>query len=221
MKTLAIDTSTSTATAAIIEDGNMIGVVSVNMNKPHSQKIMPVAESLFKQVELSPKDIDLYAAAKGPGSFTGLRIGIAAVLGFSDAVNVPCIGVSTLDAMAFPFENADDYVCPLIDAKRNRAYYAVYKNGKRVIEPDCTSMDEILEKCKTLDGKVIFTGDFVPSNKEVLKSLGDKAVITDDAFCQANAIGVARLAEKMYKAGVCERITPDYVLKSYVEELDK
>ena len=183
---------------------------------------MPVAESLFKQTELSPKDIDLYVASEGPGSFTGIRIGIAAVLGFANATGVACVGVSTLDALALPYANSNSYVCPLIDAKRNRAYFALYLNGERIREPECTDINEILEICKTLDKNIVFTGDFVHGNDDVIKdSLKDKAVISEKTYCDANALSVALLGEKVYKSGKYNKISPDYVLKSYVEELGK
>ena len=95
MKTLALDTATAAASVAVVEDGKMLGVMTLNLKKPHSQKIMAVMKDLLDQLELKMSDIDLFAAAHGPGSFTGLRVGIAAVKGFADSMNKPAAGVST------------------------------------------------------------------------------------------------------------------------------
>ncbi len=222
MKTFAIDTSTNSATAAIVEDGNVIGCFTVCMNKPHSQKIMPVAEMLFKQTELMPKDIDLFAAAEGPGSFTGLRIGIAAGLGLSDAVEKPCVGVSTLRSLNFPYEKYNKYVCPLIDAKRDRAYFALYKGRKTIIEPDSKPITEILSILDRYDESVLLTGDFVQSHEDLLNAYNSgKYIIEERSKCISDAVNVAVLAERIYRRGDYGRITPKYVLKSYVEELPK
>lgn len=219
MKTLAFDTATSAASVAVIEDGKMLGVMTLNLKKPHSQKIMSVANCLLEQLELSVSDIDLFAAAHGPGSFTGLRVGIAAVKGFADSLGKPSVGVSTLEAMAFPHLMYKELVCPLIDARRDQAYYAVYKKGtvtEEIYKPDCQNIKNILCKLAVLNKKVIFTGDCVYKHKDlIVAELGENAMFADELYCVNSAVAVGYIAEKLFLHKNKKDITPDYVLKAY------
>lgn len=224
MKTLAIDTSATAATAAVIEDGTLIGTTTLNLKKPHSQKIMPVIEELLKLLELEPADIDLFAAAHGPGSFTGLRIGVAAMKGFSDALSKPAVGVSTVEAMALPFFDSGCLICPMLDARREQVYYGVYKNNGEldtIMEPDCSDINNLLSRLACLNKKVLFTGDCVHKYSEYIKKhLGDNGVLTPPAYCVNNAVNVALLAEKMYNKKNNLSLSPDYILKAYISGQD-
>lgn len=219
MRTLAFDTATAAASVAVIENGKMLGVMTLNLKKPHSQKIMVVAESLLKQLDLSVNDIDLFAAAHGPGSFTGLRVGIAAVKGFADSTQKPAIGVSTLEAMAYPYLIYGDLVCPLIDARRDQAYYAVYKKGaqtEEIYKPDCQNIKNIICQLAVLNKKVIFTGDCVYAHKDyIVSQLGSNAIFADELYCVNSAVAVGYIAEKRYLYKNEKGISPDYVLKAY------
>lgn len=219
MKTLALDTATAAASVAVVEDGKMLGVMTLNLKKPHSQKIMVVMKDLLDQLELKMSDIDLFAAAHGPGSFTGLRVGIAAVKGFADSMQKPAVGVSTLEAMALPFLNYGTLVCPLIDARREQAYYAVYKRStttEEIYKPDCQNIKNIICQLAVLNKKVIFTGDCLNQHKEyIVSQLGDNAVFADELYCVNSAVAVGYIAEKNYLYKQENGIAPDYVLKAY------
>ena len=220
MKTLAIDTSGTAATAAVTEDGMLVGTTTLNLKKPHSQKIMPVIEELLKLLELDISDIDLFAAAHGPGSFTGLRIGVAAIKGFSDALSKPAVGVSTVEAMALPFFDSDCLICPILDARREQVYYGVYRhNGglDTIMEPDCSDINNLLSRLACLNKKVLFTGDCVQKYEEYIKKqLGGNAVLTPPSYCVNNAVNVALLAEKMYKEKNNLPLNPEYILRAYI-----
>lgn len=219
MKTLAFDTATAAASVAVVEDGKMLGVMTLNLKKPHSQKIMVVAQKLLEQLELSVRDIDLFAAAHGPGSFTGLRVGIAAVKGFADSLKKPAVGVSTLQAMAYPYLMYKELVCPLIDARRDQAYYAVYKKGdvtEEIYKADCQNIKNIICQLAVLNKKVIFTGDCVYKHKDyIISQLGENAMFADELYCVNSAVAVGYIAEKSYLHKNKKDITPDYVLKAY------
>ena len=161
MKTLAIDTSSKAATVAVIEDKKLLGVYTLNLSTPHSQISMVLIEELLNRLNLTAKDIDLFAAAQGPGSFTGLRVGIATIKGLADGAGKPSVGVSTLQAMAHKFSLCDSYVCPILDARRNQVYYALYKNGEEILSPDMCDINILLSKLSCFDKKFIFTGDCI------------------------------------------------------------
>ena len=219
MKTLALDTATAAASVAVIEDGKMLGVMTLNLKKPHSQKIMVVMEDLLKQLELKISDIDLFAAAHGPGSFTGLRVGIAAIKGFADSMSKPAVGVSTLEAMALPFLNYGTLVCPMIDARRDQAYYAVYKKNvqtEEIYKPDCQNIKNIICQLAVLNKPVVFTGDCIGQHREyILSQMGDNAIFADELYCVNSAVAVGYIAEKKYLYKKESGIAPDYVLKAY------
>ena len=133
MKILSVDTSSNVASVAITDDEKLICEITVNTKKTHSQTIMPMIDSALKQSELEISDIDLIASANGPGSFTGLRIGVSAVKGLAHAAKIPVVGVSILEAMAYNLPFCEYVISPIMDARRQQVYNAVYewKNQER------------------------------------------------------------------------------------------
>lgn len=179
MKVLALDTSSNVATAAVMEDGKLLGESILNHKKTHSQKIMVMIEELLKDLELTVRDIDLFAAANGPGSFTGLRIGVATVKALAHSVNKPVAGVSTLAGLAYNMPYAEHIIVPIMDARRNQVYTASYiwdEDGFKELSPDeAMSIEECVANCgELLD--IIFVGDGVDVYREYIKEkLGDRA----------------------------------------------
>ena len=117
LKLLSLDTSSLAASAALWEDERLLGEFFINAKLTHSQTAMPMVEDLLKATQTSLSQVDLFAVSTGPGSFTGLRIGIAAVKGMAHALGKPCIPVSTLKGMAYNLLGFDGYVCPVMDAR--------------------------------------------------------------------------------------------------------
>jgi tRNA threonylcarbamoyladenosine biosynthesis protein TsaB len=132
MKILSLDTTAEVCTAAICEDKRLIAEMTVNTGNTHSQTLLPVVEQLLKISETSFDDIDCYACSTGPGSFTGVRIGVATVKGIAYGKNKPCISVSTLEALAYNLIGFDGIICPVMNARRNQVYNALFecKNSK-------------------------------------------------------------------------------------------
>lgn len=222
MKILALDTSTASATAAISENGVLLGTTTVCLKKSHSQIIIVLIEELLNKLAITPADIDLYVAAKGPGSFTGIRVGIAAIKGLADGSGKPCIGVSTLKAMALPYTVTDNLICTLIDARRDQVYYGIYDHKLHEVEKEyILNINELCVKLKQYNKKIIFTGDCAEKHREKITDiLGDYAVFPDKIFHFNNAVNVTALAEKEYSAEIKSGIYPEYILKSYVEKDD-
>jgi tRNA threonylcarbamoyladenosine biosynthesis protein TsaB len=200
-----------------------LGEVTLNPAKAHSQIIMPVVEKLLKQLEISAEEIDLFAATQGPGSFTGLRVGISTVKGLADGVNKPVIGVSTLEAMSYMFGFSDNMICTIIDARRNQVYYALYQyvNGNItvVMEPDVEDISILLNKLSCLNKPIIFTGDCVEKFTDEIKStMNTNGVIPMRAHCAGVAVSAGILAEKTYLKNEYKKIEPDYMIKAYVDQ---
>lgn len=168
MNIFAMDTSTLTATAAVINDDKLIGEFTVCNKLTHSQTIMPMADALLKTASLSLEDIDVFAVTVGPGSFTGLRIGMASVKTLAQALEKPIIGVSSLEAIAENFFCTDCIVCPITDARRGEVYNALYQNGSVLAADSAVYINDLLDELK---GKnVIFAGDGVLVHRGLIES---------------------------------------------------
>lgn len=166
MKILALDSSGLVASVAVAQDDNLIGEYTVNYKKTHSQTLLPMLDAVAKMIELDLKTVDAIAVAKGPGSFTGLRIGSATAKGLGLALDVPLIEIPTVDGLAYNLWGAKDLVCPLMDARRNQTYTGIYafEGGEmQVLEPQCAvDISKIVEKINGLQRAVVFLGDGVP-----------------------------------------------------------
>lgn len=173
MKIFAMDTSTLTASVAVLNESRLLGEYTVSDKLTHSQTIMPMADALLKSLDCTLEDIDVFAVCLGPGSFTGLRIGIATVKSFSQVLNKPIIGVSSLDAVSYNFSCTEDVIiCPMIDARRDEVYTALYKNDEKLVDDKAMHIDELLDE---LSGKkVIFCGDAVQIHNDRIKSRTDE-----------------------------------------------
>lgn len=219
MKVLGMDTATKSATVAVIEDGCLIGEFTLNSDRPHSQKIMPLTEDLLKEIGIRSSEIDVFAFAYGPGSFTGLRIGAAAVQGFAQATGKKAVGVSTLEAMAYTLTKLTDAcVCPVIDAKRGQVYYAMYRMGDEIIKPSVENIETVIAQASCLNKKVVFVGDAVSIYREKLEGAFSDAVIAPDVLNVNSAVNVALLAYEKEISGESGQPFPDYMMKSYVDK---
>lgn len=187
MKIVAIDSSGLVASVAIIEDDNLIAEYNVSFKKTHSQTLLPMLDELKKMVELDLSTVDGIAISKGPGSFTGLRIGSATAKGLSQALNIPIVEIGTLQGMACNLYGSDSVICPIMDARRAQVYtgiytydkdmlpsgYVVFKQ-KTLLEESALPIEELVTKvsqiAKELDKDVIFLGDGVPVFNEYISN---------------------------------------------------
>ena len=127
MKLLVLDSSGLVASVAIMEDDTLIGEYTINHKKTHSQTLLPMLDEVVKMTETNLDEIDAIAIAKGPGSFTGLRIGSATAKGLGLALNKPIVAVPTVDAIAYNLYETKGYICPIMDARRNQVYTGTYR----------------------------------------------------------------------------------------------
>ena len=155
MLILAFETSAKAASAALLEDGKLLGESYQNTGLTHSQTLMVMAENLLLQCGKTVNDVNAVAVAAGPGSFTGVRIGVAAAKGFAWGREVPCYGVSTLEAMALSLGEYQGYVCPVMDARRSQVYNALFyvNHGslERITEDRASPLAQLKQSHLTLD----------------------------------------------------------------------
>ena len=159
MRILSVDSSSVTASVAITENGKVLAENFINNGLTHSQTLMPMVEKTIQESGIPVKDIDLFAITHGPGSFTGVRIGIASVKGMADALGKQCVAVSTLEAIAAPLKNEDVIACAVMDARCNQVYTAIFNSGDRLCEDKAVLIDELGEELKRYDKKIVFIGD--------------------------------------------------------------
>ena len=225
MNLLAIDASGIAGSVAYLKNGKLAGEYYFCDKLTHSQTIMPMLEHMKSLIQIDLEEVDAVAVTAGPGSFTGLRIGVTAAKALALALEVPIVGVPTLDVIAHGICFTQHYICPIMDARRNQVYTALYKWNndelERLTEHMATDINEYLESLKSYEGKVIFLGDGVSVYKETIQNiLGDKAMFAP-SFCNLQHASVlGAIAQQLYEEGKSEdpsTFVPMYLRKSQAE----
>lgn len=226
MNILTLDTSGATASAAVARDGCLIGEISLRHGKTHSQKVIPMIEALLDMLDMKKQDINLLAAVIGPGSFTGVRIGVVTIKAMAYALNIPVAEVSSLMSLASTISERPGVVCPIIDARNRQVYTGVYKVNADSIEilyPDSgVTVEALAENLKKLDSEVHFVGDAVPVYRDFFANQGFKAYFAPDELFTPRAAAAARLAWQLYGKGQVSdafKAAPNYLRKSQAERL--
>lgn len=222
MKILAVDTSSFPASVAVAEDGVILGEYVIRNKRKHSQNLMAMTERLFCELEMDIADIDIFAVTVGPGSFTGLRIGISTVRAFAQAMAKPAVGVNTLETLAYNFACADAVVVPMLDARKDEVFCAAYEfsggRPKELIAPCVMTVGELTEKFP--DRRVIYTGDGMLMHKNEITR--ENAVFAPANLAETRAGAAAALAAiKAAEGGARDhsKIVPLYLRKSQAERL--
>lgn len=229
MKILAVDSSSLTASVAIVEDDITVAEYTVNYKKTHSQTLLPMLDEIVKMTEQDLQTVDAVALAAGPGSFTGLRIGSATVKGLAQALNKPVVSVPTVDGLAGNLYGTDKLVCPVMDARRNQTYTGLYefeKKGEayemRCVRQQCAvDIAEILFAINELGREVIFLGDGVPVFRDTIREQITVPYSFAPNTCnRQRAAVIGWLAGKLYAQGKTESATehaPEYLRLSQAE----
>lgn len=214
---LAIECSAGPVSATITQDGKILSSAFSNVKVTHSETLIPMVENVLSAAKLCINDIDCFALANGPGSFTGVRIGIAAVKGMAAPDKKPCCAVSTLLAMAVRFKGENAFICPVMDARRNQVYNALFeaKEGSvsRICEDRALSCEELANELKNINNKIIVCGD----GAAVFAPFAEKAqnvYIQKGELGFQNATGVADAAYSMVLSG--ETVSPDELNPAYL-----
>jgi len=221
---LAFETSAKAASVALLEENKLLGESYQNTGLTHSQTLMVMAEDLLKQCGKTVEDVTAVAVAEGPGSFTGVRIGVAAAKGFAWGKNLPCYGVSTLEAMAESLGIYEGYVCPVMDARRSQVYNALFYVNRgaitRVKEDRAIALADLAEELKTLEGPIYLVGDGSDLTHKTLSAEIPNLVLPPEHRKHQRATGVAILAAKAVAAGETgdgAALQPNYLRLSQAE----
>ena len=224
MRILAFETSAKAGSVALLENGKLLGESYQNTGLTHSQTVMTMAEELLKNCGYTPKDVDAVAVAAGPGSFTGVRIGVAAAKGFAWGGEIPCYGVSTLEAMARGLGVWDGYVVCAMDARRNQVYNAVFEAAQGVLtrksEDRAISLEELAEELKKVEKPIFLVGDGSLLCYNTLKEAVPGLVLPPEHRMHQRAAGVALAAQRMIDEGVpgdAGALQPNYLRLSQAE----
>ena len=220
MKILSIDTASDLCTVAVLDNENCIKEIIVNDARNHSEKIMPVIEQVLQETNLKLRDINLFVCDKGPGSFTGIRIGVGTVLAFQDCLNIPCIGISSLEALAYNVKQEQEgLICSLIDAKNNNVYFGLFefKNNEyiQIGEFEFKNISEIISLLENYSCPITFVGDGTIVNKEILLENFTNCTFGDKNNLSSYSLGLAGLYN--YKKGIETSVMPLYLRKSQAE----
>lgn len=220
MLTLAFESSAKAASVALVRDGKLISQYSQCSGLTHSRTLLPMAEDMLKNAELGLEKVDVFAVAYGPGSFTGIRIGVSTVKGLAWATEKPCVGVSTLEAMAWHGLAAGGYICPVMDARRSQVYNGLFKiEGEkpiRLCEDRAIALPLLGDELKKLDAPVFLVGDGAELTAAYLKEQGLPYVLAPDNLRWQSAWGVA-MAAMDKTPGNADELLPVYLRLSQAE----
>ncbi len=220
MKILALESSAKAASCAVLEDGILIAQYFQSSGLTHSRTLMPMVEDMLKNLEINLDDIDLIAVAKGPGSFTGIRIGVAAVKGMAWASGKPVCGVSTLEAMASQVMWWHGVICPVMDARRNQVYNGKFevRDGKlvRLCDDRALSVEELENEIKGSEKPYLFVGDGALLCYNCLKTKEYNISIAPENLRLQTAYGVGCVAQNN-TGDSGEKLVPSYLRLSQAE----
>lgn len=219
MKILSIETCSKICAVAILEDLNVIKEISLDNGLTHSQTLMPLVNQIFEETNLKLSDIDLLVCDVGPGSFTGIRIGVATIKAFVDSLGIDAVGISSLHALALNSKE-DGVICSLIDARKENVYNSVFeiKNGNYEIKSDpyFETLDDLLLKLKKYNtNNLTFVGDGAIKYKDKILSVFPTCTFLENNDLSAVNVGIA--GYRAYKSNNYSGVEPLYIRKSEAE----
>ncbi len=224
MLILAFETSAKAGSVALLDENKLLGESYQNTGLTHSQTLMTMAEDLLKSCGYTPKDVTAVAEAAGPGRFTGVRIGVAAAKGFAWGAELPCCGVSTLEAMAKQMGLWQGYICPVMDARRSQVYNALFHAEKgelrRLCDDRAIALSDLAAEIKKLEEPVFLVGDGSVLCYNTLSESVPNLVCPPEHRMHQRAAGVALAARSMLQrgeSGDAAALAPNYLRLSQAE----
>lgn len=224
MKVLGIDTSSMATSICVIEDNKLICEYTVNTKKTQSQKLMPMIENMLNISDININEIDLIAICEGPGSFTGLRIGMSTAKAIAHVKNLPIIGVNSLEILSGNMNLCDKKICSILDAQRTQVYYGKYKfENNEIVELqniDVIEIDELLQELSNSNDEWILVGEAVYKYEEKIKEINNISVASS-SHNVSKASSLCYIAMNKYNKNIdvydCYSINPKYIRKSQAE----
>ena len=199
MKILALDTTANTSSACVLENEKLLGIYTVNTKNTHSETLLPMIKHLFETLNITNEDIDAYAVSNGPGSFTGVRIGVSTIKGLAFDTKKPCVEVSTVEALAENLDGFDGIVCPIMNARRGQVYTGAFLNKSRILDDCCMMLDDLIPLLEKYNEKIYFTGDgyCLVLDKEIKNKMS-----TPEPLRYQNAYSVGKIAYNKLQDGI-------------------
>lgn len=222
MVILSISTSTNICSVSLGNENTILKELSIHDAKTHSENLMPLIDKLLKTTNYSLKDINYLACDVGPGSFTGIRIGIATIKAISEVHNIPIAPISSLQALSYNVNISDGLICSMIDARNENIYYCTFdKNHLPIQDLKAEHIDEALNYLSNLDNKITFVGNGAIVNKEkIIEKLSSKAIFHEqNDLLSSKVLVTAR--KKIEKKEYCnaDELLPIYLRKSQAERM--
>ena len=215
MKILGIDTSTPIGSVGLIDGEHFVAEHTLSIVKAHSSRLMPAIDQILKWADLTVHDLDACAVGIGPGSFTGLRIGVGTIKSLCYALKKPIIGVSTLEAISYNLRYTDRLICPILDARKDEVYGAVFRGGQNLLRKSddlCVPIESLLSQ---IDDDVIFVGDGLRRYAPVVQEqFGEDVPLADPIFNVPRGASIARIGYDQLcngQSGDYFSLTPNYV----------
>ena len=232
MLILGIDSSTEMAGISLLADRKIIAESNLALYRRHSERLLPNIAHLFQESNYEINDIDGIAVTLGPGSFTGLRIALSTVKGFAHVLSVPVVGLSTLEVLAYNYSEVQGLIVPMIDARRERVYTALFDNylkkdsfrKKRIWDDSTLALKDLSEKLKSIPSintkKIYFVGNGLEEYGQIINNFDLNTNSANPAFNKPRGAVVAELGENYLKAGISHdvfKLKPNYLKKPQAE----
>lgn len=227
MRILSLECASVSASAALTDDDKLLGESFLATALKHSRTLMPMTEALLSVSETPISSVDLFAVTVGPGSFTGVRIGVAATKGMADAAGKPCFPVSALEAAAYPFLETSETVCAVMDARCMQVYTALFQNGERTTPDEALTIEALGERLGQIPGQILLVGDGTELVYNTLQEkLGERLAAAPAQLRLPRASSVAFLARAHMARGEAPveatKLSPVYLrLPQAQRELNK
>jgi len=229
MKILAVDTSSEVASVALLEGDKVIQHRKSHDKKTHSQLLMPIISEVMMQSGIDVSQIDIFAAVTGPGSFTGLRIGVTTIKALAYSTDKSVIAVNSLDSLALNVNGLAEYICPIIDARNDHVFTSIFRSASNFPEIihgySVLSLDKLCQLLIEKNGKVVFSGNGLKNFREYFEeNLNGKFVSCDIDQEEANAVSAGLIANRKMIAGEsmdCYEMNVNYMRPSQAERLFK
>ena len=223
MHLLAIDSSTSAGSVALLDDDKIIAQSILNLEQTQSQRLMPQIITLLENSNYEIEQLSGLGVGVGPGSFTGIRIGVSTACGLAQALSIPIAGVSTLESMAYNLSHTNGYICPIIKSNRNYVFAALFsgvdKGLKREFADSLITVDNLIKELKLIKEPIYFVGDLKKYQSDLEAELNDCSLVGGE-FSFPNPIAIARLAQEKIAQGNNKslyEITPNYLKRPQAE----
>lgn len=227
MYVLGIDTATMVCSVGLVAQGRTVAEMTLHTRKTHSERLMPMIQQMIADAELTPQDLCGIAVSMGPGSFTGLRIGITTAKSMAFALHVPVVGIPTLEALAAQFPYSQHLICPILDAQKGNVYTALYQTDggypQRINEYQVVSMDDLLKHLHANGRSVVITGEISEFHEQIHRAADSSMVHLAPALHRMPrgsviaALGLQQLLDG--KGEEPSTLTPFYIRRSEAEVL--